>query len=112
MAITPNPIVTDLYRVIPNAWGLGLVAYQYDTTGQTVYLANGIRTRIGQVYQGHWADQQLGDPVLVSSQELADSAWDQPFPNLLAGVGISYGKVYYLRHDGITTLLTDQPSGG
>lgn len=108
MASSTIPIIWDFYREIPEATDLALVAYQYDTMGQSIYLSNGLKTKIGEVDHGHWRDQILGEEIMISENQYDKTAWDQPFQNLLAGAAIINGKVYYLRYDWITSLLTDQ----
>ena len=109
---TNDPLVTEFYREIQNAQELGLVAHQYDENGQSIYLNNGLKTKQGLVYQGHWKQQQFGSEVTVSSLPFSKTAWDQPFQNLLAGAAILNGKIFFLRYDWITALLTDQAPGG
>ena len=107
MAATTEPIVWEYYRQIAEADDLGFVAHQYDTKGQSIYLADGLKTQVGLVPYGHWNQQGLGEEITISEEEYEKTAWDQPFQNLLAGAAILDGKLYFLRYDWITSLLTD-----
>lgn len=112
MAATTRPIVWDFYRHPSSGNNTGFVAHQYDTKEQSIYLKNGLRTRIGQVPEGHWSESLLSQEQSISSEQYELTAWDQPFQNLLAGAAVLNGDLYYVRYDWITTMLTDQDPGG
>ena len=108
MAATTYEIVWDFYRLNEDAKGLGLIAHQFNEMGQSVYLNDGLKTQLANVLGGDWKNSEFGEEQEISEEDYTLTAWDQPFQNLLAGAAVLNGLLYYLRFDGVTSLLTDQ----
>lgn len=98
MATTPNPLIWDYYRKIDDASGLGVPVEYYNIYAQSLYLDDGLQTRLSIVQDGHWSESVLGDPILLSDTDFSQTDWDHPINTVLYGCGISDGELYYLRY--------------
>lgn len=98
MAATTTPILWDCYRQLSGAEGLGACLEYYDTSAQSLYLAGGIQTRTGNVEDGHWSEQELGDEIEISDEVYEATAWDHPFTGLLVGCGDQDGELWFFRY--------------
>ena len=99
MAASPSPLVWDFYRAVPNAAGLGSCLEYYTEDAQSLYLADGLKTRLSKVHEGHWSDAGLSALEYdILDTPLTASAWDHALTGQLFGVGIYGGILYFYRY--------------
>ena len=110
MAATTSPLVWDFYREVEGAEGLGSCLEYFTTDSQSLYLADGLKTRLAMVEDGHWSDAEPGAEITILSDAPSLSAWDHALTGQLYGVGVSGSELIayrYLYARELTQLLKD-----
>ena len=110
MAATTAPLVWDFYREVDGAEGLGSCLEYFTEDSQSLYLADGLKTRLALIEEGHWSEAEPGSEITILEDAPSLSAWDHALTGQLFGVGISGGAVYvyrYLYARELTQLLKD-----
>ena len=110
MAATSSPLVWDFYREVSGAEGLGSCLEYFTEDSQSLYLADGLKTRLSFVEEGHWADAEPGSEITILADAPDLSAWDHALTGQLYGVGVSGADliVYrYLYARELTDILKD-----
>ena len=87
MAATSTPLVWDFYREVSGAEGLGSCLEYFTEDAQSLYLADGLKTRLSFVEEGHWADAEPGSEITILADTPSLSAWDHALTGQLFGVG-------------------------
>ena len=108
MPTTPNPIDWEFVRNVGQAKNVGIVLHQYDTNSQSIYLKDGLKTKIATIDKGKWINAIPGEEQIISDTSYYKIAFDQPFQNQLSGVAIIGTKLIFLQFDGVQSLVTDQ----
>ncbi|MBR2583124.1 MAG: hypothetical protein IKD61_06995 [Oscillospiraceae bacterium] len=98
MAATTQPLVWAFYRQLSGADGLGGVVEYSDEETQSLYLADGLKTRTAQISEGHWSDATPGAEISVSADDFAAAGWDHPEPTQLYASAILGGELLFLRY--------------
>ena len=98
MAATTQPLVWDFFRQVSGADGLGGVAEYDDESTQSLYLADGLKTRTAQISEGHWSDATPGEEITVSEDAFTATRWDQPAASWLYGAAILGSDLLLLRY--------------
>lgn len=106
MATTPHPLVWDFYRAVDGVTNLGGVAHYFDEYSQTLYLDNGLVTKVAEVPEGHWETAEQGSKIQITNPNDPESefgAWsqlrlDHPSNGVLYGVASDGGKLTFLRY--------------
>lgn len=99
MAASPAPLVWDFHRYVRGAAGLGSCLEYYTEDAQSLYLADGLKTRLQVVEEGHWSDSPLSEQEIeILDLNLSASAWDHALTGQLYGVGITGGMLYFYRY--------------
>ena len=110
MAATPSPLVWDFYRAVDGAEGLGSCLEYFTEDAQSLYLADGLKTRLSFVEEGHWADATPGSEIEILADTPSLSAWDHALTGQLFGVGVSGTELIFYRYlyaRELTQLLKD-----
>ena len=98
MAATTQPLVWDFFRQLSGAEDLGgVVEYDNEET-QSLYLADGLKTRTAQISEGHWSDAAPGAEITVSGDDFTATRWDQPAASWLYGAAILGSDLLLLRY--------------
>ena len=98
MAATTQPLVWDFFRQLSGAEDLGgVVEYDNEET-QSLYLADGLKTRTAQISEGHWPDAAPGAEITVSGDDFTATRWDQPAASWLYGAAILGSDLLLLRY--------------
>lgn len=98
MSATTAPLVWDFYRAVDGAEGLGACVEYYTEESQSLYLADGLKTRLARVEDGHWSEAEPGDEITILDGEPQLSAWDHALNGQLFGVGASDGALIFYRY--------------
>ena len=98
MAATTAPLVWDFYREVEGAEGLGSCLEYFTEDSQSLYLADGLKTQLAMVEEGHWSDAEPGDEITILEAPLTASAWDHALTGQLYGVGIFSGVLIVYRY--------------
>lgn len=110
MAATTAPLVWDVYREVEGAEGLGSCLEYFTEDSQSLYLADGLKTRLAKIDAGHWSEAEPGAEITILEDTPERSAWDHALTGQLFGVGISDGALIlyrYLYARELTQLLHD-----
>ena len=110
MAASPSPLVWDFYREVEGAEGLGSCLEYFTEDSQSLYLADGLKTQLAMVEDGHWSDAVPGDEITILEDTPTLSAWDHALNGQLYGVGVSGSSLIayrYLYARELTQLLKD-----
>lgn len=99
MAETQNPIVWDFYKPVNDANGVGSTVHYYDTTAQTIFLRDGIKTRTATIEHGDW-ENNLWNPMTetISTTDYSLFSIDHPSNGTLYGVAADGADLYFLRY--------------
>ena len=98
MAATTQPLVWAFYRQLSGAEDLGAVVEYSSEETQSLYLADGLKTRTAQISEGHWSDATPGAEISVSADDFAATGWDHPEPTQLYAAAILGSDVLFLRY--------------
>lgn len=99
MPTTNQPLIWDYYRKIDEASSLGGVVHYYDEWSQTIFLNNGLKTRLAEVPEGHWAESELNNiPIEINNQNYENLRFDHPSNGILYGITNNGNKLIYLRY--------------
>lgn len=99
MAVTPNPLVWDYYRELGEAGKVGGVAHYYTEEAQSLFLQNGLSTRLTVVPDGHWNSSVLEPTQVVSEEQYQALRLDHAYNGTLFGVAVDEnGKLVFLRY--------------
>lgn len=98
MAATTTPLVWDFYREVSGASGLGSCLEYFTEDSQSLYLADGLATRLAMVEDGHWEDAVPGEEIVILSDTPSLSAWDHALNGQLFGVGVSGTELIFYRY--------------
>lgn len=98
MAATTQPLVWAFYRQLSGAEDLGAVVEYATEETQSLYLADGLKTRTAQISEGHWSDATPGAEITVSADDFTAAGWDHPEPTQLYASAILGGDLLFLRY--------------
>lgn len=105
MATTPAPLVWDFYRAVPAA-GLGGTVHYYDEESQSLYLSEGLATRVATVEDGHWGEAVPGDVIQITDDQWTSLRLDHPSNGTLYGVASGPDGLTFLRYQYAMDLST------
>lgn len=97
MSTTPNPILWDFYRQVQGATGLGGLFEYADTTSQSIYLNQGVKTQTAVVTEGHWEYALPSSEFLLFPEQYNQTDWEIPTPMFLGGSGRIGNNLYFIR---------------
>ena len=98
MAVTPNPLVWDFYREVGSG-RLGGVAHYYDKESQSLFLRNGVSTRLSTVPDGNWEGSTLELTQVVAEDQYQTLRLDHAYNGTLFGVAVDErGQLIFLRY--------------
>lgn len=98
MAATTQPLVWSFFRQVSGAEDLGAVVEYSTEETQSLYLADGLKTRTAQISEGHWSDATPGAEITVSADDFTAAGWDHPDPTQLYASAILGGELLFLRY--------------
>lgn len=98
MATTPTPLVWDFYRETGASGVVGGVVHYYDEAAQSLYNSNGLNTQVSEAHEGHWSSAEWAGPHKINNVAYTDMDLDHPQNGTVFGVGVSGGKLHYLRY--------------
>ena len=106
MATTPHPLVWDFYRAVDGVTNLGGVVHYFDEYSQTLYLDNGLVTKVAEVPEGHWETAEQEAEVQITNPSDANSefgTWsqlrlDHPSNGVLYGAACDGKNITFLRY--------------
>lgn len=88
----------EFYREMGAQDSTGAVVHYFDESAQSLYLSNGIRTRAGEVPEGHWKTSPPGDEVTVGETAYNLLAADHPANGTLFLVAAEGDNLVFLRY--------------
>lgn len=91
-------LVWDFYRTVGAADSTGAVIHYYEASSQTLYLSNGLSTRVAKVPSGHWAESVLGEKTEVTHSAFSLLAADHPANGALFMAATDGTNLYLLRY--------------
>ena len=98
MAATTVPLVWDFYRAVSGAEGLGAVVEYFTEDSQSLYLADGLKTRLAKIDEGHWSEATPGSEITILEDAPSLSAWKHPLNGQLYGSGVSGTELVFYRY--------------
>lgn len=89
----------DFYRKVTSADSLGGCIHYFDTTTQSLYLSGGeIKTKTGEVEDGHWEESVLSDEISTGGFGYSTIGFDHPHNGTLYGIATDGADTYFLQY--------------
>lgn len=99
MAASERPLVWDFYRKVDDVGRLGGTVHYYTEEAQSLFLQNGLSTRLTTVPEGHWEDTEWDLTQVITEDQYSTLRLDHAYNGTLFGVGINEdGELVFLRY--------------
>lgn len=92
------PLIWDYYRNAGTVSSTGAVVHYYEESAQSIYLQNGIATKITRVDDGHWSDSVWEDEFAIVDDAYTLLLADHPANGTLYMAATDGTAVYFLRY--------------